>query len=56
MNGLCLGRYNQEIQNKIRVEYENTTYLGYVGLQPVGIAALNAKILADGRPAYPENY
>ena len=50
-----LGRYNQTIQNKIRAHYDARSSLGYVGLQPVGIAALNAKILADGRAYYPEN-
>jgi hypothetical protein len=53
---LVLGRYSPEIQAKIKSYYDKNTYLGYVGLQPIGIAALNARILADGRPVYPENF
>uniref|UniRef100_UPI001CCF49B6 hypothetical protein n=1 Tax=Robertkochia aurantiaca TaxID=2873700 RepID=UPI001CCF49B6 len=54
---LNLGKYNQEVQNKIKNEYitgiEDENIKVY-GTQAIGIAALNAKILSDGSPVYPE--
>lgn len=52
---LHLGKYSQTMQNKIKDYYQTTGNLNYYGLEPLGIAALNAKILSDGKPAYPEN-
>jgi len=50
---LVLGRYDQKLQNRIKKDY-NKKHLAYFGSQILGIAALNAKILSDGRAAYPE--
>ncbi len=50
---LNLGRYDKTIQNRIRENYTGKN-LTYYGIQPIGIAALNAKILSDGHPIYPE--
>ena len=50
---LNLARYDQELQNKIKNEYTGMN-LTFYGVQPLGIAALNARVLADGRPVYPE--
>ena len=50
---LILGSYDSEIQNRIKNDYTGKN-LTYYGIQPLGIAALNAKILEDGHPVYPE--
>ncbi len=50
---LHLGAYSQEIQDRIKSDYTGAN-LTYFGVQPIGIAALNARILADGKPIYPE--
>lgn len=52
---LILGRYSQKVQNKIKTSYILGKNLDYFGSQALGIAALNAKILSDGAPAYPED-
>ncbi|PKA96786.1 PKD repeat protein [Flavobacteriaceae bacterium MAR_2009_75] len=49
---LNLARYSQKLQNKIKAHYDKS-HLNFFGPQAIGIAALNAKILADGRPVYP---
>ncbi|MRH99171.1 hypothetical protein GH721_01380 [Kriegella sp. EG-1] len=49
-----LGRFNQELQNRLKKDYIGN-HLEYYGTQVIGIAALNAKILVDGSPYYPEN-
>lgn len=54
---LNLGRYSQEIQNKIKSDYISSTEDENIrtnGTQAIGIAALNAKVLEDGAPVYPE--
>lgn len=48
-----LARYSQSLQNRIKRDYLTNPHLHY-GNQALGIAALNAKILADGKGAYPE--
>jgi chemotaxis protein histidine kinase CheA len=50
---LTLGRFDQNLHNKIKNNYTGNN-LYYFGIQPLGIAALNARILADGAPVYPE--
>ncbi|WP_262494238.1 Ig-like domain-containing protein [Maribacter sedimenticola] len=50
---LHLGRFDSEIQQQIKENYTGAN-LTYYGIQPLGIAALNAKILLDGAPVYPE--
>ena len=50
---LNLGKYDQELQNRIKSSYIGKN-LTYYGVQPLGIAALNARILEDGKPIYPE--
>lgn len=50
---LVLGSYDSEIQERIIKDYTGKN-LTYYGIQPLGIAALNAKILEDGHPVYPE--
>ena len=52
---LNLGRFNQSLQNRIKNYYTGMN-LTFYGIQPLGIAALNARILADGKPIYPEQY
>lgn len=52
---LNLGRFDKELQSRIKSSYTGKN-LTYYGVQPFGIAALNARILADGRPVYPEEY
>ncbi|AYN68439.1 PKD domain-containing protein [Euzebyella marina] len=49
---LNLARYSQSLQNKIKKHYDKS-HLDFFGPQAIGIAALNAKILADGRAVYP---
>jgi len=51
---LVLGRYDSETQSKIKNGYKDKN-LSYYGSQVFGIAALNAKILTDGKAIYPEN-
>ncbi|MBM1106774.1 hypothetical protein JQC67_11540 [Aurantibacter crassamenti] len=48
-----LGRFDQKLQDRIKKEYIGS-HLNYFGTQVLGIAALNAKILSDGSPVYPE--
>ena len=50
---LPLGRFDAELQQQIKDNYTGAN-LTYYGIQPLGIAALNAKILLDGSPVYPE--
>ncbi|AIY13940.1 MULTISPECIES: Ig-like domain-containing protein [Cellulophaga] len=50
---LTLGRYSRTLQDKIRDKYTGK-HLKFYGIQPIGIAALNEKILTDGAPVYPE--
>jgi len=50
---LNLGRFDQDLQDKIKNKYTGKN-ITYFGVQPLGIAALNARILADGKPVYPE--
>tara|TARA_R110002074_G_scaffold203432_1_gene371315 strand:+ start:4566 stop:6143 length:1578 start_codon:yes stop_codon:yes gene_type:complete len=50
---LPLGRFDAELQQQIKDSYTGAN-LTYYGIQPLGIAALNAKILIDGAPVYPE--
>src|SRR5690606_11744986 len=52
---LPLGRFDQSLQKKIKNNYKGKN-LGYFGIQPLGIAALNTKILIDGKGVYPEKY
>lgn len=52
---MTLGRFDQKIQNKLKTKYNTSENLRLYGSQPIGIGALNAKILEDGRPVYPEN-
>lgn len=54
-NFITLGRFNQELQNRIR-KYYNPISMKHKTTQAMGIAALNQKILEDGRPVYPEQY
>lgn len=51
---LTLGRYSQKIQDKIKNNYNSYDNLKSYGSQALGIAALNAKILEDGKGVYPE--
>ncbi|MRH99170.1 PKD domain-containing protein [Kriegella sp. EG-1] len=48
-----LARYNQSLQNRIKNDYQSNPHLNYFGSQVLGIAALNAKILSDGKAVYP---
>lgn len=50
---LNLGRYDESLQQRIKDDYTGKN-LTFYGIQPLGIAALNAKILEDGQPVYPE--
>ncbi|WP_027066493.1 Ig-like domain-containing protein [Maribacter sp. Hel_I_7] len=50
---LNLGRYDESLQQRIKEDYIGKN-LTFYGIQPLGIAALNAKILEDGYPVYPE--
>ncbi len=50
---LTLGRYSAPLQNKIKNNYIGKNF-NYYGTHFFGIAALNAKILKDGKPVYPE--
>ncbi|THD66799.1 hypothetical protein E7Z59_13555 [Robertkochia marina] len=54
---LTLGRYSREVQERIFTDYIPNTQFENVyvyGTQAMGAAALNAKILTDGAPVYPE--
>jgi len=51
---LNLGRYDRDLQNRIKKSYTGK-HLHFFGLQPLGIGALNVKILEDGSAIYPEN-
>ncbi len=48
---LVLGRRDLKLQKRIEADYTGN-HLKYFGTQAIGIAALNAKILIDGKPAY----
>lgn len=48
---LVLGRHDLKLQKRIEADYTGN-HLKYFGTQSLGIAALNAKILIDGKPAY----
>jgi len=48
-----LARYSQSLQNRIKRDYLTNPHLNYYGCQALGVAALNAQILADGRAIYP---
>jgi hypothetical protein len=52
---ITLGRFSESLQNRIKAYY-NASSVSYQEAQAMGIAALNSKILGDGRPVYPENY
>ena len=52
---LTLGKFDRQLQNRIKTQYTGKN-MEYFGTQLFGIAALNEKILTDGRPVYPENY
>lgn len=54
-NFITLGRFNQELQNRIK-KYYNPITMKHKTAEAMGIAALNQKILEDGRPVYPEQY
>ncbi|PKA96785.1 hypothetical protein B0O79_0424 [Flavobacteriaceae bacterium MAR_2009_75] len=49
-----LARYDAKLQKRLRETYDGK-HLNFFGSQVLGIGALNAKILTDGRPIYPEN-
>ena len=49
-----LGRYDEKLQRRLKEQY-NGKHLNFFGSQVLGIGALNARILADGAPIYPEN-
>jgi|GEM_PF-3006937 len=49
-----MARYSQSLQNRIKRDYLSNPHMNYYGSQALGIAALNAKILADGKGVYPE--
>lgn len=51
---LVLGRYDSEIQSKIKNGYKGKNRDNF-GSQLFGIAALNAKILSESMAVYPEN-
>ncbi len=51
---LTLGRFSQKIQDKIKNNYNSYDNLRSYGSEALGIAALNAKILEDGKGVYPE--
>ncbi|MEZ4220338.1 MAG: hypothetical protein R3B13_05355 [Polyangiaceae bacterium] len=48
---LVLGRHDLTLQKRIEQDYVGN-HLKYYGTEALGIAALNAKILIDGAPAY----
>jgi hypothetical protein len=52
---LNLGRFDENLQKRIKIQYTEKNR-AYFGTQLFGIAALNEKILLDGRPVYPETY
>jgi len=51
---LPLARYDIALHQKVKKNYTGG-HLKYFGCQPLGISALNAKILTDGKAVYPEN-
>ena len=51
---ISLARYSEEFHQKVKKHYGGK-HLSFYGSQPLGISALNTKILNDGSPVYPEN-
>jgi hypothetical protein len=54
-NFITLGRFSEKLQSRIK-SYYDTKSVHYKTSEAFGIAALNRKILTDGKPVYPENY
>ncbi|KQC29333.1 hypothetical protein [Flagellimonas eckloniae] len=51
---IAVGRFDESLQARIHSHY-NTSKVNYQESQAMGIAAMNRKLLNDGRGVYPEN-